>query len=119
MQNIIILLIIGLAAGMVSGSLGVGGGVVIVPALIFFYGMTQQEAQGTSLGLLALPVVIAGAYNYYKGGYINIKFVLILAIAFVVGSYFGSMLAVNISGKTLQKIFAGFMILVALKMLIK
>ena len=119
MQNIIILLIIGLLAGIVSGSLGVGGGVVIVPALIYFYGMTQQEAQGTSLGLLALPVVLLGAYNYYKEGYINIKFVLILAIAFVVGSYLGSAVAVHLSGKTLQKIFAGFMILVALKMLFK
>lgn len=105
LSNILILIIIGLAAGFISGSMGVGGGIVIIPALIFFFGMSQHQAQGTSLGVLVFPVAIAGAYNYYKEGYINTKFVLIILVAFMLGGWLGSLVSVNLPEKTLKKAF--------------
>ncbi len=117
MQDIILLLIIGLFAGFVSGSMGVGGGIIIVPALVFLFGMSQQEAQGTSLGVLVFPVVLLAAYNYYKEGYLNIKFSIVLIIAFIAGSYFGSLLAINIPANTLKKIFGVLVLLVGIKMI--
>lgn len=117
LPQIILLLIVGLAAGFVSGSMGVGGGIVIVPALVFLLGFSQHEAQGTSLGVLVFPVVLLGAFQYYKNGYINIKVVLILAIAFVLGGYLGSLMAVHLPDRLLRKIF-GFLVLAAsLKMI--
>src|SRR4051812_35466171 len=95
-QIVIILSLIGLIAGMLSGLVGVGGGIIIVPALIFFVGFSQQEAQGTSLGLLLLPVGILAVLNYYNKGYIDIKVVFIMAIAFVIGGWVGSKLAVTL-----------------------
>ncbi len=117
MHDIILLLIIGVIAGFVSGSMGVGGGIIIVPALVFLFGMSQQEAQGTSLGVLVFPVVLLAAYNYYKEDYVNIKFSLILIIAFVLGGYFGSQLAVHLSSATLRKIFGILVLLVGIKMI--
>src|SRR5215213_4365376 len=89
-QIIIILSLIGLFAGMLSGLVGVGGGIIVVPALIFFLGFTQQQAQGTSLGLLLLPVGILAVLNYYKQGHIDVRVVGVMAIAFVLGGWLGS-----------------------------
>lgn len=111
------LVLIGLAAGMLSGFVGVGGGVVIVPALIFLIGMSQHNAQGTSLALLMTPVGILAVYNYYKTGNINIPYAILMALGFVVGAYFGSKVALKISGDTVKKIFGVFMLLVALKLI--
>jgi len=112
-----ILVIIGLAAGMLSGLFGIGGGVVVVPALIFFVGMTQHEAQGTSLGLMLLPVGILAAYNYHKSGNLDIKTGVIIALAFVIGGYFGSKLSLGISEHMLKRIFGVLMLLIALKLI--
>ena len=117
MQTIIILIIIGLASGFLGGLVGIGGGVIIVPALIYFMAFNQVEAQGTSLALLLLPVAILGALNYYKNGYVDIKAVWLLAIGFTVGSYYGSKVAMSIPQDMLKKVFAIFLLLVALKML--
>jgi uncharacterized protein len=116
-SQIILLLIIGFFAGFVSGSMGVGGGIVIVPALVFLLGFSQHESQGTSLGVLVFPVVFLGAYQYYKHGYVNIKLVLILAVAFVVGGYLGSKLAIHLPDRILRKIFGGLVLLASLKMI--
>ncbi len=116
MVEIISLLIIGLIAGFVSGSFGVGGGIVLIPALVFLMGFTQHQAQGTSLALMVAPIGLIAAWNYYKQDYVNIKVAIILLIAFFIGSYFGSLLAVKISGRLLQKIFAVMMMIVAIKM---
>ena len=118
MQDIILLLIIGLFAGVVSGSMGVGGGIIIVPALVFLFGMSQQEAQGTSLGVLVFPVVLLAAYNYYKEGFVNVKFSFILILAFIAGGYFGSLLAIHLSSATLRRIFGGLVLLVGIKMIL-
>jgi uncharacterized protein len=114
---IIIVIIIGLVAGMLGGMVGIGGGLVIVPALMYFLAFSQHQAQGTSLGLLVLPVAILAVLNYYKNGYVDFRIVGLLAIGFVVGSYFGSKMALSVPQLTLKRIFAIFMILIALKML--
>src|SRR5947208_13751310 len=90
MHVILILVLIGLSSGMLSGLVGVGGGIIIVPALVFLLGFSQHEAQGTSLGLLLLPVGILAVLNYYKQGYIDIRVIAIMSIAFVVGGWLGS-----------------------------
>ncbi|MBN2669281.1 MAG: sulfite exporter TauE/SafE family protein [Bacteroidales bacterium] len=117
-EHVIILVVIGLLAGFVSGSMGVGGGIIIIPALVFFLGLSQQQAQGTSIAVLSVPVAIAGAINYYKSGYINFKFAGIIILTFVVGTYFGSLLAVNLPAKTLQKMFGVLLLLVGIKMIL-
>jgi uncharacterized membrane protein YfcA len=114
---VIIVIIIGLAAGMLGGMVGIGGGLVIVPALMYFLAFSQHQAQGTSLGLLVLPVAFLAVINYYKSGYVDFRVVGLLAIGFVVGSYFGSKMALSVPQLTLKRIFAIFMILIALKML--
>ncbi len=116
-SSIILILIIGLAAGMLGGTLGVGGGVVVVPALVLFLGFTQHEAQGTSLAVLAVPVTLIGLFAYHKAGNVNFKVAAILIITYIVGNYFGSKLAMHLSAKTLKQAFSVFMIVVALKML--
>lgn len=115
-NEILILLGIGLLAGSVGGSLGVGGGIVIVPALVFFFGFSQHSAQGTSLAVLMFPVAIIGAYNYYKNGYVQIKHALIILVAFAVGQYIGSLVSVHLPEKTLRSVFGIFVILIGLKM---
>jgi uncharacterized membrane protein YfcA len=114
---IIIVIIIGLVAGMLGGMVGIGGGLVIVPALMYFLAFSQHQAQGTSLGLLVLPVAILAVLNYYKSGFVDFRVVGLLAIGFVVGSYFGSKMALSVPQLTLKRIFAIFMIVIALKML--
>lgn len=116
-QMILIMILIGLFAGMLSGMVGVGGGIIIVPALIYFAGYTQHQAQGTSIGLILLPVGILAVMQYYKHGDINVPAVFMLAIGFVAGSFFGSRIALSLPEQTVKKIFAILMILIAVKML--
>ena len=116
-QVVLILVTIGLLAGMLSGLIGVGGGIIIVPALIFFLGFSQKEAQGTSLGLLLLPIGILAVMNYYNKGLIDIKVVGIMAASFVIGGFLGSKIALAISEDALKKIFAIVLFYTGLKML--
>ncbi len=116
MNEIIILLIVGLAAGLVSGILGIGGGIIIIPMLVGFLGFTQKQAQGTSLGLLLLPIGILAVMNYYKADLINVKAVGVMAITFVVGSYLSSKFAINLPEDILKKIFAVFLLFYAIKL---
>lgn len=115
--TIIGILIIGLAAGILGGMVGVGGGLIVVPALVFFFGYTQHAAQGTSLGLLVLPVAILGMLNYYKQGYVDFRVVGLLAISFVIGSYFGSKWALSLPQETIKKYFAVLLFYTAFKMI--
>jgi uncharacterized membrane protein YfcA len=116
-QIILLLLAIGLFSGMLSGLIGVGGGIVIVPCLIYFLGFSQHEAQGTSLGLLLLPIGILAVINYYNKGLIDIKYVGIMAIGFLVGGYLGSKLSLTLSEVALKRIFAVILFYTAFKML--
>ncbi len=117
LTTIIILIIIGVAAGMLSGLIGVGGGIIIVPSLVYFLAFSQKQAQGTSLGILLLPVGILAVMQYYKQGQVDVKVVLIVSLAFVAGGYFGSKLALNLPEATLKKVFAVVLIIIACKML--
>jgi uncharacterized membrane protein YfcA len=114
---IIGLLLIGLAAGILGGMVGVGGGLIVVPALVFFFGFSQHEAQGTSLGLLVLPVALLGMMNYYKSGFVDFKVVGLLAISFFVGSYWGSKWSLSIPEETVKKYFAILLFYTAFKMI--
>lgn len=116
MQETIILLIIGLAAGLVSGVLGIGGGIIIIPMLVGFLGYTQKDAQGTSLGLLLLPIGILAVMNYYKAGHVNLKAVALMVVTFVIGSYLSSKFAINLDDNILKKIFAVFLLFYAVKL---
>ena len=116
-ELLITLLIIGLFAGILSGLVGVGGGLIIVPALIFFLGYSQHQAQGTSLGLLLLPVGILAVLNYYNKGQIDIKVVAVMSIAFVLGGWLGSKIALRLPADTVKKIFAIFLFYSAFKLL--
>lgn len=113
----LILLMIGIVTGVMAGMLGIGGAIIMIPALVYFIGLSQQTAQGTSLAVMLPPVGIIAAFNYYKAGHVNLKVALILACAFLVGSYFGSKLALNLPQATLRKIFGILLLLVAVKML--
>ena len=117
LQTILILILIGIAAGMLSGLVGVGGGIIIVPALVYFLGFSQKGAQGTSLGILLLPIGILGVMQYYKQGYIDVRVVMIVSAGFIFGNYFGSKFALSVSDASLKKVFAFVLIFVALKIL--
>lgn len=116
MSQIVLLIICGIGAGVIGGMFGVGGGIVIVPVLIFFLGYSQQMAQGTSIATLLFPIGFLAAYNYHKSGYVNWKFAIIIAFTFVIGGYVGSKIAISLDQKLLKRIYAVFMLFVAIKM---
>lgn len=111
------LLLVGLAAGFMSSMVGIGGGIVIVPSLVFLFGMNQKMAQGTSLLMLALPVAAVGAYTYFRNGNVNWQASLILAGTFMIGGYLGGRLANTLDTAIVKKVFAVFMIVMAVKYL--
>jgi uncharacterized membrane protein YfcA len=117
MEIFLYLLIIGLAAGFMGGLVGIGGGVIIVPALVMLLGMSQHEAQGTSLMMILFPVGILGVLNYYKQGYVDFKYAGLLAVGFFVGSYIGSKFSLSLPQLTVKRIFAVVMMLLAIKIL--
>lgn len=121
-QLILTALLIGLSAGILSGLVGVGGGIIMVPALVFFMNYTQHQAQGTSLAVLTLPVVILASLYYYHqcqraGAPIDLRIVGLLSLGFLAGGYFGSKLALIIDQEMLKKIFAVILFYTAFKML--
>ena len=111
------LIAIGLLAGILSGFMGVGGGVVMIPLMIVLLGYDQHEAQGMSLAVLAVPVTFLAAYNYHSSGHpINWKFALVIAVCFVIGGFVGSKFAVSINQEVLKKVFAIVLVIAALKL---
>ena len=117
-STILILLVIGVITGVMAGMLGVGGGIVVIPALVMIMGLSQQTAQGTSLAMMLPPIGILAVYNYYKAGHVDFRFAILLAIAFIAGSYFGSKIAITIPQALMKKIFGGVLFLVSIKMLL-
>lgn len=116
-QIIIILILIGIASGILSGFVGVGGGIIIVPALIFFAGMNQLNAQGTSLFVLLLPVGILAVLNYAKASQINWTYGILVSLAFVIGGYVGSKLALKISPNLVRLVFGILMAVISVKLM--
>ena len=117
-DQIIILVIIGLIGGVLSGGLGVGGGIVIIPALVIIFGLSQHQAQGAFIGIVVFPVSIFAAINYYKSGNLDIRYSLIMMLTFVIGSFIGSYISNEyISDAVLKKLFGVMMLLASLKMI--
>ena len=113
----IILIVIGLLAGILSGLVGVGGGILMIPLLIIFLGLTQHEAQGTALFAMLPPIGVLAAMNYYKAGFVKWEYAAVMALTFVVGGYFGSKLAISLPEQTVRKIFGVIMLIGALKLI--
>ncbi len=114
--TLLLLILTGLVTGAFAGMMGLGGGLVLIPALIFIFGFSQQQANGTSLAVMLPPIGLFAAWNYYKAGFVNFKYAMILAVAFMIGSYFTSAWATKIPEAVLRKIFSIFLFLVAIRM---
>lgn len=113
-----VLLLIGIVAGIVSGLVGVGGGVIVVPALIMILGFSQKMAQGTTLAMLIPPIGIFAAITYYKNGNVDVRAAIFIILGFIFGSVVGSLLVARLPDIAVTRIFAVFLLLVAIKMLI-
>ena len=117
-QTIFMLVSIGLFAGLLSGFVGVGGGIIIVPALVFLLGLTQHQAQGTSLFVLMLPVVSFAVLNYWKSGNVKWEYGLVIAMTFIIGAFLGSKLSLKISPGLVQLIFGILMAYISFRMIL-
>jgi uncharacterized membrane protein YfcA len=113
----IVLILIGLAAGFLGGMVGLGGGIILIPALMLFLSMDQRMAQGTTVAIMLPPIGFFAAFNYYKAGYVNIRYALVIAIVFMLGGYLGSKLALNLPVPVLKKMFAVLLVIIAAKMI--
>lgn len=118
LSTLLILILIGFTAGAFSGMIGIGGGIIMIPALVYLLKLDQHSAQGTSIAVMLPPIGIFAAYNYYKDGHVDIYYSLIIALAFMAGGYFGSLWVLKMSSSLLKKIFSAVLILIALKMLV-
>ena len=117
MINIILYLLLGLSAGIISGLIGIGGGIIIVPALVYLFGLTQHQAQGTTLALLVPPIGLLAAWTYYKHGYVNLTIARFVCIGFLVGGLLGAKIAVGLSNVILRRVFGIALLLVSLYMI--
>lgn len=118
--TLVLLILIGLFAGAMSGFVGIGGGVIIVPALVYIIGLSQHEAQGTSLILMLPPIGILAVMNYYKAGQINsttIWYGVIIAIAFILGGYFGSRISLKLNANVVKLVFGVLMLYISFRMI--
>ena len=119
MKEILVLLLTGLTAGVLSGFLGIGGGIIVIPAMVIILGYQQQLAQGTSLALLLPPIGLLAVINYYNAGYVNLKAAGLMIVTFLIGSYFSSKYAVRLDEFIIKKVFAVFLIVYAVKLLLE
>ncbi len=117
-MNAVSFIVLGLAVGALSGLMGIGGAIVIVPVLVYVYGWEQHLAQGTTLAMLVPPIGILAAWKYYQAGHTDLRVAALLCAGFFVGSYFGGTYANQLPGDTLRKIFGCALLLISLKMII-
>ena len=118
MNTIVIVLVIGIFAGAFSGFIGIGGGLIVVPCLVFFLGFSQHQAQGTSLAMMLPPIGILAVYNYHKQGAVDFKVAMILCASFIIGSFFGSKLALTLTPDQIKRAFGLIIILLGIKMIL-
>jgi uncharacterized protein len=114
----ILLIALGLLAGTLSGLIGIGGGVIIIPALVFLFKFSQQEAQGTTLALMVPPIGLLAAWTYYKYGHVDIKAAALICVGFVLGGWFGAKIANSLSALVLQRIFGVLLLGIAIRMIV-
>jgi uncharacterized membrane protein YfcA len=117
-MNIAGYIVLGLVAGTLGGLVGIGGGIIIVPVLVYLFGLTQHQAQGTTLALMVPPIGLLAALEYYKGGYVDLRAAGLICIGFFVGGFIGGKLSVEFSEELLRKLFAAMLLLIALRMII-
>ncbi len=117
MTNILSYLLLGLLAGIFSGLIGIGGGAIIIPALVFLFGLSQHQAQGTTLAMMVPPIGILAGLTYYRQGYVNLKIAVFLCLGFFFGGLVGAKIATSLSSAALEKIFGIALLLVSLKMI--
>jgi len=116
-STFIILIVIGLLAGILSGLVGVGGGILMIPLLIIFLGLTQHEAQGTALFAMLPPIGVLAAINYYKEGFVKWEYAIVIAFTFVIGGYLGSKLSLSLPPQMVRRVFGIIMLLGAIKLI--
>lgn len=116
-MKILLFLLLGLFAGTFSGLIGIGGGTIIVPALVFLFGLTQHQAQGTTLALLVPPIGFLAAWTYYKEGYVDLKIASLICIGFFFGGLLGARVATKLSNIALERVFGVALLLISLKMI--
>ena len=116
-STFVVLIIIGLLAGIISGLVGVGGGIIIIPLLIMMLGLTQYQAQGTALFVMLPPIGILAAMNYFKQGYVKWEYAVVIALTFVIGGYLGSKLSLSLPTQTVRRIFGVVMLIGGIKLI--
>jgi uncharacterized protein len=118
-MNNLLLILLGLAAGVLGGMFGIGGGIIIIPALVFIFGLTQHQAQGTTLAVLVPPIGLLAALRYYHSGNVKLGMAALICLGFFIGGWIGASFIQNISDQTLRKMFGIFLLLVSLEMIIR
>ncbi|BAV94845.1 sulfite exporter TauE/SafE family protein [Ichthyobacterium seriolicida] len=115
MITVLLLVFVGICAGVLSGLTGVGGGIIMIPLLILFFGVSQFKAQGISLAAMLPPIGIMAVINYYKQGMVEVKFAVVISIAFVIGAFLGSKIALSLNQRTVKIIFGALLVFCGLK----
>ncbi len=118
MTQTLLFVLLGIVAGILSGLIGIGGGIIIVPTLVFLVGLSQQQAQGTTLALMVPPIGLLGAWTYYRQGYVDLRIAALICVGFLLGSLMGARLATSLPNDQLQRIFGGATVVIGLKMLL-
>ena len=116
-STFVVLIIIGLLAGILSGLVGVGGGIIMIPLLIMLLGLTQYQAQGTALFAMLPPIGILAAMNYFKQGFVKWEYAVVIALTFVIGGYFGSKLSLSLPPQTVRRVFGVVMLIGGFKLI--
>jgi len=111
-------MVLGLVAGVLSGLVGIGGGIVVVPALVLLFGFSQHQAQGTALAMMVPPVGLLAAWTYFRQGHVDLTVAALLCLGFFFGGLLGARLATGLSTETLEKVFGVILLVVSLKMII-
>ncbi|MHC4573249.1 MAG: TSUP family transporter [Planctomycetota bacterium] len=117
MVNTLLCLLLGLAAGILSGLIGIGGGIIIVPVLVLLFGLSQHHAQGTTLALMLPPIGLLAAWTYYKSGFVDVRIAVLVCVGFFFGGLLGAKLAAGISDTLLTRIFGVALLLISIKMI--
>jgi uncharacterized protein len=118
MVQVLLYLVLGLGAGILSGLIGIGGGTVIIPVLVFLFGMSQHEAQGTTLALLVPPIGLLAALTYYRQGYVDLKVAGLICLGFFIGGLLGANVAVRLPNAVLEKGFGVVLLILAVRMIV-
>jgi uncharacterized protein len=118
MMNSLLFLGLGLVTGIVSGIFGIGGGIILIPALVFLFGFSQHTAQGTTMALLVLPIGLLAAIEYYQKGYVDLRVGALIAVGFFVGGFLGARIATDLSDAVLARVFGVGLVLIGIKMIV-